>query len=128
MSKYRQVFIGLNPGHAYEKMDDKEFLINMGGYAVDRRRDMEGVTVAGLLMFGKSVPLHQNFPNFRVDYLDLIGIDPGDSKKWNDRLTDDGRWVDNIYNFLSIALNRLLFTLPTEGRLKGISRVDGGEL
>lgn len=79
-------------------------------------------------MFGKSVTIHQVFPNFRFDYLDLIGIEPGGSKKWNDRLTDDGRWVDNIYNFLTLALNKLLFTLPSEGRLKGAVRVDGGEL
>ncbi|WP_435406280.1 hypothetical protein, partial [Paramuribaculum intestinale] len=37
------------------------------------------------------------FPNFRLDYLDLIDIEPGDSKKWNDRLTDDGRWEHNLY-------------------------------
>ena len=86
------------------------------------------MTAARLLMFGKSVTIHQVFPNFRFDYLNLIGIEPGSSMKWNDRLTDDGRWVDNIYNFLTLALNKLLLTLPSEGRLKGVVRIDGGEL
>ena len=118
----------MNPGHPYEDLSDKDFLMQMGGYSIDTHKGVEGLTMAGLLMFGKSLPIHKNFPNFRFDYLDLIGIEPGDSKKWNDRLTDDGRWVDNIYNFLSIALNKLLFTLPSEGRLKGVQRIDGGEL
>lgn len=126
--KYRQAFTNRNPGHPYEELPDKDFLIQMGGYVIDGREGKEGLTMAGLLMFGKSVPIHRNFPNFRFDYLDLFGIEPGDSKKWNDRLTDDGRWVDNIYNFILLALNKLLFTLPSEGRLKGVVRVDGGEL
>lgn len=128
LRKYRQSFQNMNPGHPYEDLSDKDFLMQMGGYSIDTHKGVEGLTMAGLLMFGKSLPIHKNFPNFRFDYLDLIGIEPGDSKKWNDRLTDDGRWVDNIYNFLSIALNKLLFTLPSEGRLKGVRRIDGGEL
>lgn len=79
-------------------------------------------------MFGNSLSIHKNFPNFRVDYLDLIGIELGDSKKWNDRLTDDGRWKDNLYNFLTLTLRKLLFTLPSEGKLEGIRRKDGGVL
>lgn len=128
LRKYRQAFIGHNPVHVFESMSDQEFLENMGGYAKDIKQEIEGLTAAGLLMFGKSIPIHRNYPNFRFDYLDLIGIEPGSSKKWNDRLTDDGRWVDNIYNFLSIGLNKLLFTLPSEGRLKGVVRIDGGDL
>lgn len=128
LRKYRQSFQNMNPGHPYEDLSDKDFLIQMGGYSIDNHKGIEGLTMAGLLMFGKSLPIHKNFPNFRFDYIDLIGIEPGDSKKWNDRLTDDGRWTDNIYNFLSIALNKLLFTLPSEGRLKGVQRIDGGEL
>lgn len=125
---YRNAFNGHNPGHMYTNLSDQEFLTNLGGYGSNPQMGIEGVTAAGLLMFGKSVTIHQVFPNFRFDYLNLIGIEPGSSMKWNDRLTDDGRWVDNIYNFLTLALNKLLLTLPSEGRLKGVVRIDGGEL
>ncbi len=125
---YRNAFNGHNPGHIYEKLSDLEFLRNLGGYGSNPLQQTEGLTVAGLLMFGKSVTIHQVFPNFRFDYLNLIGIEPGDSKKWNDRLTDDGRWEHNIYNFLSLALNKLLLTLPSEGKLRGVVRNDGGDL
>ena len=55
----------------------------------------------------------------------LIDIEPGDSKKWNDRFTDDGRWEHNLYNFLVLALRELLFTLLSEGKLEGTVRRDG---
>ena len=128
LRKYRQAFRDHNYGHTFEELSDKDFLIKMSGYRVDRKSGTEGLTMAGLLMFGKSLPIHENFPNFRVDYLDLMGIAPGDSKKWNDRLTDDGRWEDNLYNFLTLAMRKLLFTLPSEGKLHGVHRVDGGPM
>ena len=128
LSKYRQSFKTINPDNVLNELADKDFLSRLGGYAFDRNKGIEGLTMAGLLMFGKSVHIHQNFPNFRVDYLDRMGIEPGDSKKWNDRLTDDGRWEDNLYNFLTIAMRKLLFTLPSEGKLEGVQRKDGGLL
>ncbi len=128
LKNYRLSFLHKNPHHAYEELDDKEFLIKMGGYAVDRKKSLEGLTMAGLLMFGKGQSIHEVFPSFRVDYLDRIGITPGDDLKWNDRLTDDGRWEDNLYNFLILTLRKLLFTLPSEGRIVDGSRKDGGAL
>ena len=128
LEKYRRSFNILNPGHAYEELDDRDFLIQMGGYDINRQKGIEGITMAGLLMFGKGIHIRRNFPNFRLDYLDLIDIEPGDSKKWNDRLTDDGRWEHNLYNFLVLALRKLLFTLPSEGKLEGFVRRDGGPL
>lgn len=125
---YRQSFLHKNPHHAYENLDGKEFLMKMGGYAVDRKKALEGLTMAGLLMFGKGQSIHEVFPSFRVDYLDRIDILPGDDLKWNDRLTDDGRWEDNLYNFLLLTLRKLLFTLPSEGRIVDGSRKDGGVL
>ncbi len=128
LRKYRLSFQHRNPHHAYENLDDKEFLTKMGGYAVDRKKALEGLTMAGLLMFGKGQSIHEVFPSFRVDYLDRIDIQPGDDLKWNDRLTDDGRWEDNLYNFIILTLRKLLFTLPSEGRIVDGSRKDGGVL
>ncbi|MDE6342953.1 MAG: putative DNA binding domain-containing protein [Muribaculaceae bacterium] len=128
LKTYRLSFQHKNPHHAYEALDDKEFLMKMGGYAEDRKKSLEGLTMAGLLMFGKGQSIHEVFPSFRVDYLDRIDIQPGDDLKWNDRLTDDGRWEDNLYNFLILTLRKLLFTLPSEGRIVDGSRKDGGVL
>lgn len=125
---YRQVFDTANPGHAYTNLDNKEFLYRMGGYDYDRHREVEGLTIAGLMMFGKGTPIEKRFPLFRMDYLDLLGVKPGGDLKWNDRLTYDGRWENNLYNFVTMTMRKLLFTLPSEGRIVGEARRDGGPL
>lgn len=125
---YRQVFNIANPGHAYKNLDDKEFLYRMGGYDYDRHKETEGLTIAGLMMFGKGTPIEKRFPLFRMDYLDLVGVTPGGDLKWNDRLTYDGRWENNLYNFVTMTMRKLLFTLPSEGRIVGEVRRDGGPL
>lgn len=128
LHSYRKSFETANPTHAYKNLDDKEFLRQMGGYKNDRHRGVEGLTMGGLLMFGKRLPILEVFPTFRIDYLDLIGVKPGSSLKWNDRLTDDGRWEPNLYNFATLVMRKLLFTVPTEGRLHGTIRKDGGDM
>ena len=35
LRKYRTVFNLHNPGHIYSDLDDKEFLIQLGGYIID---------------------------------------------------------------------------------------------
>jgi len=125
---YRVVFNIANPDHNYANLDDKEFLYRMGGYDYDRHKGIEGLTMAGLMMFGKGTPVEKRFPLFRMDYLDLIGVRRGGDLKWNDRLTYDGRWENNLYNFVTMSLRKLLFTLPSEGRIVGKARRDGGAL
>ena len=125
---YRQVFDTANPEHAYKNLDNKEFLYRMGGYDYDRHKETEGLTIAGLMMFGKGTPIEKRFPLFRMDYLDLIGVKSGGDLKWNDRLTYDGRWENNLYNFVTMTMRKLLFTLPSEGRIVGEARRDGGPL
>ena len=61
--------------------------------------------MAGLMMFGKGIAIREVCPQFRSDYLDRQGIEPGSSEKWNDRLTDDGTWEHNMY----VISNRISF-------------------
>ncbi len=91
-------------------------------------KESEGLTMAGLMMFGKGIAIREVCPQFRSDYLDRQGIEPGSSEKWNDRLTDDGTWEHNMYNFVTLVLRRLLLTLPNPGRLTGGERKDGYEV
>ena len=41
-----------NPEHVWNFYEDKEFLESLGGYRKDRRTGIEGLTLAGLMMFG----------------------------------------------------------------------------
>jgi predicted HTH transcriptional regulator len=119
---YRQIFRDTNPEHVWSECDDKEFLRNMGGYKIDRKTGDEGLTMAGLLMFGKGLPIRERFSNFRMDYLDMTRL-MGDSR-YSDRLTYDGRWENNLFNFIRIVLPKLTFDLKRPFRLEGMRRVD----
>lgn len=67
---YRNRFEVRNVDHAFNQLDDKDFLRNMGGYTTDRSIRREGLTMAGLLMFGKGLSVRDRFDNLRMDYID----------------------------------------------------------
>ncbi len=119
---YRLRFATLNPDHVWNKADDRTFLQYLGGYAVDRRTKAEGLTAAGLLMFGKGQSIYERFANIRFDYLDKTGI-VGDMR-WSDRLTYDGTWESNLCNFLWMVVPRLTRDIKRPFRLEGMTRVD----
>ena len=73
LKAYRIRFATWNPDHVWNKDDDKTFLTHLGGYTVDRRTKEEGLTPAGLLMFGKGLPIRDYFSNIRMDYIDKTG-------------------------------------------------------
>lgn len=119
---YRNQFQNLHPHHVWNELDDKEFLRNMGGYTVDRRTKSEGLTVAGLLMFGTSLAIRDEFPFLRMDYLDFSNIN--DDVRWNDRVTYDGMWENNLYTFVKKILPEIIDNIKTPFMLDGIVRVD----
>ena len=70
LTRYRQLFSIDHPDHVWNDLDDKDFLIQIGGYVLNRKEHTEGLTMAGLLMFGKGLPVRKRFDNFRMDYID----------------------------------------------------------
>ena len=111
-----------NPDHVWNGKDDKEFLRNLGAYALDRSTKREGLTTAGLLMFGKGLAIRERFDNIRMDYLDQTNL--SDGIRWNDRLTYDGTWENNLYNFIKRILPKLVSDLKRPFKLEGMIRVD----
>ena len=122
LRNYRNEFENRNIGHAYNQLDDKEFLRQMGGYTIDRVTRKEGLTLAGLMMFGKGLSVRERFSNFRMDYVDMSNLH-GDMR-YSDRLTYDGRWENNLYNFFRQVLTRLTNGLKRPFRLEGMQRND----
>lgn len=119
---YRNMFSSRNPEHVWNSYDNKEFLMNLGGYVVNRKEKTEGLTMAGLLMFGKGLPVREKFDNLRMDYIDktnLIG-----EQRYSDRLTYDGTWENNLFNFIRMVLPRLTRELPRPFKMQGIIRDD----
>lgn len=122
LKAYRIRFERQNPDHVYNGYDDKEFLRNLGGYATDRSTKKEGLTTAGLLMFGKGLPIRERFDNFRLDYIDKTNLILG--SRWSDRLTYDGTWENNLYNFFSRVIPKLVSDIKRPFKLEGITRID----
>ena len=122
LHRYRTLFQYRNEGHVWNEVDDKTFLKNLGGYIIDRATDKEGLTMAGLMMFGKGLSVQERFANFRMDYLDFCNL-IGD-ERYSDRLTYDGRWENNLYQFFSRVLPKVTADLPRPFRMEGIQRVD----
>ena len=119
---FRNRFRYTNPEHLFNDYDDKEFLRNLGGYTKDRTTGREGLTLAGLLMFGKGLAIRERFDNIRLDYLDQTNLQPGE--RWSDRLTYDGSWENNLYNFFTRVLARLVQDIRRPFVLKGSERED----
>ena len=122
LHRYRTLFQFRNEGHVWNEVDDKTFLKNLGGYIIDRATGKEGLTMAGLMMFGKGLSIQERFANFRMDYLDFCNL-IGD-ERYSDRLTYDGRWENNLYQFFSRVIPKVTADLPRPFRMEGIQRVD----
>lgn len=122
LRSYRIEFEHRNPDHVWNADEDLAFLKNMGGYAVDRTTGKGWLTAAGLLMFGKGLSVRERFDNIRMDYIDESNLLPG--SRWSDRLTYDGMWENNLYNFIRQVTPRLVAGLKRPFRLDGMVRVD----
>jgi len=122
LRSYRIEFEHRNPEHIWNGEDDKTFLKNMGGYVVDRTTQKGWLTTAGLLMFGKGVSIRERFDNIRMDYIDESNLVPG--SRWSDRLTYDGMWENNLYNFVRQITPRLSAGIKRPFKLEGMIRID----
>ncbi len=119
LKAYRNRFRSRLSDHPYLALDDKEFLIKLGAYKKDRKNGLEGLTTAGLLMFGKESSISEVYPYFHLDYREQLSSNS--DERWNYRITQDGTWEANLYNFYFRVYNRLVqdvevpFALDDEG-------------
>lgn len=122
LRKYRQIFEIRNEGHVWNSLDDKAFLEKLGGYRKDRRNNVEGLTLAGLMMFGTGQAIREKFSNVFMDYRNETEVTV--DVRWNDRITYDGTWENNLFNFFSKVTLKLTEDLPKPFKLEGIQRID----
>ena len=122
LERFRMMFKTNNPEHIWNGLDHKNFLMQLGGYMINRKDHTEGLTMAGLLMFGKGLPIRERFDNLRMDYIDKSNL-VGD-QRYSDRLTYDGTWENNLFNFIRIVIPRLTRDLPRPFSMEGVIRKD----
>lgn len=122
LRKYRQIFEIRNDGHVWNSLDDKTFLEKLGGYRKDRGTGVEGLTLAGLMMFGTGQAICEKFDNIFMDYRNESAVTS--DIRWNDRITYDGTWENNLFNFFMKVTPKLTEDLKKPFKLEGIQRID----
>lgn len=103
----RNRFASRDPNHPWHKEDDLGLLTKLQGWRRDRASGLDGLTVAGLLMFGKTeaITAPEAVPGFQLDYRERLSDDP--AIRWTDRLTVDGTWDANLFQFYQRVILKL---------------------
>jgi len=122
---YRNAFKTVKPDHPWIDLENSEFLRKIGGWTMNRETKREGLTLGGLLMFGELRSILDAVPNYVVDYQERPPEAREDSdRRWIDRVTTDGSWSGNLYDFYRMIILRLTHGLKVPFRLKGTTRID----
>ena len=118
IQQYRQRFSARSPDHPWLSEDTQNFLEKLGGWRRDRNSGREGITVAGLLMFGKVEAIRDPaaVPEYSVDYRERLSDAP--EVRWTDRLTIDGMWTANVFQFFQRVIQRLTSDLRVPFKLE----------
>jgi predicted HTH transcriptional regulator len=119
---YRQNFTNRQPAHVLNNLDALDFLQQLGGYRKDRQTGKEGLTLAGLLMFGKLRSILDAIPRYIVDYQERPRAVR--EARWIDRLTTDFSWSGNLYDFYRQVYAKLTNGLKVPFALKGDQRIE----
>ncbi|MBP9155784.1 MAG: putative DNA binding domain-containing protein, partial [Xanthomonadales bacterium] len=106
LRQYRNRFLSRAPGHPWLAKDDVGLLEQLGGWRRERKGAKEGITLAALLMFGKTLSIQapEAIPGFQLDYRERLSDDP--NIRWSDRLTIDGTWEANLFQFYQQVMLR----------------------
>ena len=120
VKRYRIRMKTYRPGHAWEELEDLEFLYKLG--AVGRSSDGKmHPTAAGLLMFGYENEIVKEFPSYFLDYQEQF--DP--NTRWTDRIvSSSGDWSGNIYDFYFRVYNKITQDIKVPFKLEGGDRID----
>ncbi|MCC5875984.1 MAG: putative DNA binding domain-containing protein [Candidatus Sumerlaeia bacterium] len=117
---YRIQFANKRSSHVWANIGDREFLQNIGAFRKDRESGVEGLTAAGLLMFGRLPAITEHFYYYVLDYQERE--EPSREARWVDRLTTDGSWSGNLYDFYHNVIQRLFKDLKVPFSHDGLSR------
>lgn len=119
---YRQMLKDEKPGHPYLEQDDFAFLTSLRGWRRDRITKEEGLTLAGLLMFGRWSAIQEALPHYFLDYQERP--EAKTELRWVDRLVPDGTWTGNLFEFYRRVYRKLVADLKVPFSLKGGQRQD----
>ena len=123
LKAFRNRFASRDPDHPFLAKSDQDLLECLGGWRRDRVTKVEGITLAGILMFGKERSILDALPHFYLDYREQFSTDP--EVRWSYRLTIDGKWTPNLFNFYYRVYPRLVENIDVPFKLdKNATRLE----
>ncbi len=118
---YRNRHMTYRGGHPWETLDDEQYLEKIGAAAIYEEDGKLHPTAAGLLMFGEEYRIVREFPEYFLDYREML--DP--SIRWTDRLqSGSGDWTGNLFDFYFRVYNKLLKDIKIPFKMEGGNRID----
>lgn len=95
LDKYRNLLKAHNSTSKLLTLSDEKLLQEIGAYKKDLAQNSEGITNAGLLMFGKNYAITSVFPHFFFEYYE----EDDDIKRYTLRITDFNLEEGNLFEF-----------------------------
>ncbi len=118
---YRNLHAAWKSEHVWTKLTDAEYLERIGAAQFTKSDQQYHPTVAGLLLFGQEYKITQVFPEYFLDYREML--DP--TIRWTDRVVSvGGDWSGNLFDFFFRVNKRLVRDVKVPFKLEGIFRVD----
>ena len=97
-----------------------DYIEMIGAAAIGKDKQLHP-TAAGLLMFGDECRIVREFPEYFLDYREML--DP--SIRWTDRFySSTGEWSGNLFDFYFGVYNRIIRDLKVPFKMVGGERVD----
>ncbi|MGY5451433.1 RNA-binding domain-containing protein [Agarivorans sp. MS3-6] len=121
LSAYKNLFAAAKPLHPWLELDLFEMFKKIGGWRKNRQSGDEGITLAGVLMFGTWDAIQEAAPNYFVDYRER---DEANTQRWIDRVYPDGSWSGNVFDFYRRTYRKLITDLKVPFELQEGVRLD----
>lgn len=103
------------------QLEDEAYLERIGAARLVNTDQKLHPTAAGLLMFGDEYKILYEFPEYFLDYREIL--DP--SIRWTDRLqSSSGDWTGNLFDFFFRVYGKLVKDLKIPFMLEGATRID----
>lgn len=111
----------VNENHVWHRLKDEEYLERIGALQISEGDGRLHPTVAGLLMFGEEYKIRYEFPEYFLDYREMLNP----AIRWTDRLeSSSGEWSGNLMDFFFQMERKILMDLKKPFILDGFTRID----
>ena len=118
---FRMSFRNTHAAHPWDQLSDEDFLIKIGAAVKDTTAGKVHPTGAGLLMFGNEYEIIREYPNYFLDFREMVN----DITEWTDRIwSTSGDWSGNVFDFYRRIVTRIVQDLKVPFRLEGLYRID----